>query len=154
MKNISSLVIYTWVIACMLSMTGCSFTAAPNSQTMVTATFPLLPTATLKPTATPTQEPTPAPTSTATPISTNTPVIPTPTLQPIAASVTAAILNVRKGPGTVFDIAFKLSEGDAVTVFSQAPGGEWVRLKSSDGEEGWAATTFLSMESDLTDVAQ
>jgi hypothetical protein len=63
-------------------------------------------------------------------------------------------LNVRSGPGTVFDIILKLPEKTAITIVSRAPGDDWVRLETDEGQSGWVSSLFVSFEGELSTVPE
>jgi len=51
--------------------------------------------------------------------------------------VTSSALNVRSGPGTSYNVVFVARQNDQLNVLEQE--GKWIRVRSPDGEEGWAA---------------
>ena len=97
------------------------------------------PTSTATPTPNPTNTPTPTPTSTKTPTATptTTPVI-TPTPLP-DATVNIKTLNVRSGPGTVYDILAGVHQGDELEVIGQAYECDWLKVIIPQGTQGWVA---------------
>lgn len=50
-------------------------------------------------------------------------------------------VNIRKGPGTTFDIIQKLEDGNSCIV--NGTSGEWTFVQLSDKVEGWVKTEFL-----------
>ena len=129
------------------------------------------PTPTDTPTSTPTDTPpaptdpspdTPTPTSTATPTPTTTPTeTPTPTFTPTAtptptpkpdAVVNTEALNLRSGPGTVYDVLGRLKRGDCLKVTGKCPEGDWLRVICPRGREGWAACSGLQVNVDIAGV--
>jgi hypothetical protein len=90
------------------------------------------PTATpLPPTATPTSMPA---TRTSTPSPTPTPYV----------EVQAEVLNVRQGPGTVYDVLGKLHKGDRLKLLARNEGGDWLQVCCVDGKEGWVAKELVT----------
>ncbi|MDJ0630440.1 MAG: SH3 domain-containing protein [Rhodobacter sp.] len=51
-------------------------------------------------------------------------------------------LNLRSGPGTVYDVVRPMQRGDWVEVQDYA--GAWVRLRHPSGDEGWAYRAYLT----------
>jgi hypothetical protein len=99
-----------------------------------------------RPTATPTRTLTPSRTATAAPTGTRTPTFrPSSTTAPTGRVAAGGDrLNLRQGPGTVYDVVALLNDGDTVTILGQDPTGAWVRV-SSQGTTGWAAAEFISL---------
>ncbi len=46
-------------------------------------------------------------------------------------------LNVRSGPGTNYAVTFSIRGGERLTVLERVD--KWLRVRTSDGQEGWAA---------------
>jgi len=53
-------------------------------------------------------------------------------------------INIRSGPGTVFDSLGSLSPNDVVTVTGKDSSGEWMQIKLKAGV-GWVASEFLKV---------
>jgi len=88
---------------------------------------------------------TPAPTSTGTPSPT-----PTATPTPIpTAVVKAENLNLRSGPGTIYNVVGGLEQGDLLQVTSRNPEGNWLKVICPDGKEGWVAGSQLQVNFDV-----
>ncbi|HHV71954.1 MAG TPA: SH3 domain-containing protein [Clostridia bacterium] len=72
---------------------------------------------------------------------------PQPDVQPgtnyLTAIVTATSLNVRSGPGTNYSIVGGLSKGNVVTVL--ATSGDWLKIKTAQGLEGYVAGQYLQI---------
>ena len=107
------------------------------------------PTITPTPLPPPTDTPPPPPTDTPPPPPTETPTTapPTATPEPTAAPlsdavVVAATLNLRTGPGTGFDSIGSLETGEALVVLGQSDSCTWLKVRSTQGLEGWAAATI------------
>ena len=129
------------------NQTAISFTATPTATTIQT-----------EPTATPTEEdkgpdpptliPTATPTPTPTPIAT-----PIPTPKPDAVVNVKALLNLRSGPGTDYDVLGVLKEGDHLKVTGRNQADDWLRVVAPDGQEGWVAVPLLEINVSFDDVA-
>jgi SH3-like domain-containing protein len=50
--------------------------------------------------------------------------------------------NVRAGPGTNFPVSFSTDSGSALSGLSHL--GEWIRVTSEAGEEGWIFGSLVS----------
>ena len=59
-------------------------------------------------------------------------------------TVTAYVLNIRKGPGTSYDVIGSLTEGQKVTVTSTASNG-WYKIKTSSGKVGYVSPDYLKV---------
>ena len=116
---------------------------------LVIALIACAPATTLIPTKTPTSIPftsTPTPTPTPTPkpaTHTPPPATATPTPQPIAV-VTADALNLRAGPGTVYDKKGLLHKGEKLNITARTATGDWIRVLA-DGTEGWVSATYVEL---------
>jgi len=111
------------------------------------------PTSTSTDTPTPTNTPTPADTPTPTLTPTGTPP-PTDTPTPIPdAVVNAEALNLRSGPGIVYDILAVLKQGDSLKVRGRNLVGDWLKVIAPDGKEGWVAASLLEINLSLAGVA-
>jgi len=161
MKNKSLLVILIMmlVLGSALGCLGCPLTS------LLTARAPtpvLIPTRTPKPTFTP------APTGTDTPIPTNTPDVPTPTDTPSSpptpvptptpipqpeATVATKVLNIRSGPGTNYGRVRQVEEGERLKVIGRTEASDWLKIVTSDGQEGWVSAELVTVNTDLGPVA-
>ena len=78
----------------------------------------------------------------------------TPTPTPIPdAVVNAENLNLRSGPGMVYDRLGVLEQGDPLEVTSRNLAGDWLRVIAPDGGEGWVAASLLKINVPLAGVA-
>jgi len=126
------------------------------------------PTPVLTPTRTPKPTFTPAPTATDTPIPTNTSDVPpptdTPSLPPTPvstptpisqpeATVATKTLNVRSGPGTNYSRVKQAKEGERLKVVGRTEASDWLKILTSDGQEGWVSAEFVTVNTDLGPVA-
>ena len=97
-------------------------------------TLPELPTFTPTPTASPTPTITPTPT-------------PTP-LPTFAAKVTAELVNLRSHPSAESEVLIIIPRDAEVAMMGKVTGveGEWIWVRTSDGQEGWIFGDFLEPE--------
>jgi hypothetical protein len=122
-------------------------TATPEATSIPTLTpVVIVVTATPEPTSipiSPLPTDTPMPTVTATPVppATASPE-PTKTEMPNVATVTAEMLNVRRGPGTTYAVITTVRRGSLLIVLEQDSTGGWLRVRLADGIEGWVYRTF------------
>ncbi|WP_319524068.1 DUF6515 family protein [uncultured Desulfosarcina sp.] len=70
------------------------------------------------------------------------PVVPSQQTAGETVTITAALLNVRSGPGLNFPVVRQLRQGETVTVNGYAP--EWLYVKLIDGSFGWVMLKFTS----------
>jgi uncharacterized protein YgiM (DUF1202 family) len=63
-------------------------------------------------------------------------------------------LNVRQGPGAAYEGLGALSRDDEVAVLALNKTGEWVLVKTADGEYGWTSLDYLSVDGSLADAPQ
>lgn len=75
----------------------------------------------------------PTPTSTFTPTS---------TVGANVATITADLLNVRRGPGTSYPVITTVAKGVKVTVLGQDQAGDWLLVRLSNGTEGWISRAY------------
>jgi serine/threonine protein kinase len=102
------------------------------------------PTGTRKITATPL--PSPTRTRSATPTPSPSPS-PTPLPHPVATPYVRVAsspdrLNVRSGPGEEYDILTKAYDGQVLPLMGRDDAGEWLKVRASDGTEGWVASKW------------
>lgn len=129
-------------------------TAPPATSTRLPSPTPtpVPPTSTDAPPLTPTPIPTATftPSPTDTPAATQTPtVVPTPTLIPTptatppdAVVVATSGLNLRSGPGTIYDIITSLRNGDILDVLGRILSDDWIQVRSvNPGVVGWVRAT-------------
>ena len=67
---------------------------------------------------------------------------PTPTPRPNVV-VTVNLLNVRKGPGTSYDIIGKVKKGDVLSVLGKSYTGTWLQVRTPDGKKGWVSNLYV-----------
>lgn len=107
--------------------------------------------------AIPTQPPVPTPTNTPlppTPTATLTPTaVPTLTPTPLPdAVVDVYALNVRAGPGTIYDIIGGTQKGDELKVIAKTPRCDWLQVITPKGVEGWVSATYVKLNLDCDDI--
>ncbi len=116
-------------------------------------TFTPSPTPSPAPTFTPT--PTPSPTPTFTPMPSPTPTFtPTPTPSPTpavpqTAEVSAALANVRQGPGTVYPMIGQVKGGTRLEIRARNERGNWIKVCCVGGKEGWVSASLLSIPGEI-----
>jgi uncharacterized protein YgiM (DUF1202 family) len=153
MVNWNRLPILVFIIFC-LAVSGCArFSAGdtPSPDTLALSQTPTFPaTAATLPATT-----TLAPTVTLEPIETPLPPTITPTHVPagnVHASTNVLSLNLRSGPGTSFGVRSKAEKGAQFEVQGKAPGNGWALVKKANGQTGWVALSFLTLEGALEDI--
>ncbi|MBN2046096.1 MAG: SH3 domain-containing protein [Anaerolineales bacterium] len=143
------------VFCLVLLLAGCAPQAVEPSaemiQTAIAQTQAAEPTETpVPPTLAPTRTPAPSPTAYETPEPTTSP--------PINGEISAAFLNLRTGPSTLFDIVNTFVEGTAVTALSRSPDSEWVKVEIEFEEEppleGWMAVIYLELDGEAAALPQ
>jgi uncharacterized protein YgiM (DUF1202 family) len=65
------------------------------------------------------------------------------------ATVTAALLNVRSGPGRNFSVRYQVSQGAVLEIRGNAPG--WYYVQLPNGHYGWVMTQFAARASSPAD---
>ncbi len=58
--------------------------------------------------------------------------------------VNTAVLNLRDGPGTNYNVIAKMNFNEVVEALLLSPDGLWLQLRRSDGTEGWASMDYLA----------
>ncbi len=81
-----------------------------------------------------------------------TPAGPAQEAQTALGIVLAASLNVRNGPGLDHAVITTVSAGDRLPVVEQAGG--WVRFSLPDGQTGWAAEEYVTIDGDVQAAGQ
>ena len=108
--------------------------------------------ATSTPTPSPTETPTPTPTISPTPTPSPSPTVtPTPTPSPTPApeayvpkfsiASVSKSLNIRKGPGTNYDIVGKLYKDNYAFILEESDG--WVKISTGSVKEGYVSSKYL-----------
>lgn len=68
--------------------------------------------------------------------------MPTP-VPPQACLTTEAGLFLRAGPGTTYDVLGLLAQGVELTATGRTPDGQWLAVRTVDGQQGWVAAPFV-----------
>jgi len=157
-KSLLAVLIVALVLGSALGCIGCPLTSL----------IARAPTPAPTPTRTPKPTFTPAPAATDTPIPTNTPNVPPPTDTPSSpptpvptptpipqpeATVATKVLNVRSGPGTNYGKVKQVKEGERLKVIGRTEASDWLKIATSDGQEGWVAAELVTVNTDLGPVA-
>jgi serine/threonine protein kinase len=102
-----------------------------------------------EPTATPTSVPmdTPQPTFTATPQ-------PTATFTPEPLGVVNTNeLNLRRGTSSNFDVIRKLDSGDQLEPIGRNDAGDWLQVRTANGDIGWVASQYVDLNHESSELA-
>ncbi len=70
-------------------------------------------------------------------------VSPTP-FSPFEGKTAVDGLKLRAGPGYLFDTLVLLGQDESLTVLGQAPGGEWLQVKTADDTQGWVFAEYVT----------
>jgi len=94
---------------------------------------------------------------TTTPLPTSTPPMPTVTPTSEAPSlpdgtVAVNLLNLRSGPGLEYDILAHLQKGDALKARARIEAGDWVKVSTAAGLEGWVAVEHVALNIPLDSI--
>jgi formylglycine-generating enzyme required for sulfatase activity len=61
--------------------------------------------------------------------------------------------NLRAGPGTVYDALGSYPQGTALVVTGKNAAGDWLQVQAPDGKTGWMASSLLTVNTNLSQVA-
>jgi len=61
------------------------------------------------------------------------------------ATVDAAALNVRQGPGTAYEILAVVNAGDSLTVTGRDATASWYQVRLADGRQGWVSGALVTL---------
>lgn len=101
----------------------------------------------------PTVTPTPTPTDTPQSTFTATPR-PTATLTPEPLGVANVDeLNLRRGTGSDFDVIRKLSRGDQVELIGRNDAGDWLQVRTANGDTGWVSSQYIDLNRGPSELA-
>lgn len=64
----------------------------------------------------------------------------------------AAFLNVRRGPGIAFEAFAHLRNGETVTLVGRDRFNFWIKIRLSDGREGWASSRYLRSDAPFANL--
>ena len=104
----------------------------------------LISTLTMPPTSPPSPTSTPSITLTGTPTSTPT--------SPPDGRVIADVLNLRSGPGLEYGVVGHLQKGDTLEVKARLEAGDWVKVSTVMGLEGWVAVEHVALNIPLDNI--
>lgn len=113
-----------------------------TSQPTATPPPPSSPTITPAPTQTGVPAQTTVPTVTLPPASPTTDTIIQPTVEAGVITVDSAV-NVRKGPGTEFEIIAVVQPGTPVLMLGKSQAGDWRHIRLPDGRAGWISAALV-----------
>ncbi len=61
-------------------------------------------------------------------------------------TVSASVLNLRSDPGTSSKVIGNMTRGDKLSILESS--GDWIKVKTSDGEIGWAFSRYVALSKD------
>lgn len=64
-------------------------------------------------------------------------------------TVSASVLNLRSDPGTSSKVIGSMTRGDKLSILESS--GDWLKVKTSDGETGWAYSQYIALFKDSDD---
>lgn len=126
-------------LACSSEVTIYETPVPPNIETVVAATFAAF-----------TQNAPPT-TSTKAPTATSTSVPISPTAEEFGEVYVYTIadnVNLRVSPGMLFQVSRVLSQNTRLRLLGQAPGGEWLNVRSDEGVTGWVNVNIVMVSYD------
>jgi|GEM_PF-477925 len=135
------------IVGLLLLAAGCTTTASETPPTANVAAAPTEASTAVPPTPEPeteteAEDPTPAPTAAPTAVETG----------PLVATVNVDSLNLRSGPGTLFEVLSTLPLGSNVTALGTAPGSDWVEIETETGQTGWVFADLLTLDGELVEL--
>lgn len=130
-----SIALISSTLIILVSAASCQPTPSPPLPIETSTAALATPTYTLAPTRTPTPEATPA----------HTPP-PSPTPTPFVV-VQAETLNVRSGPGTVYDRIGQVQQGNQLALLARNAAGDWYQVCCVNGQPGWVAADLVQPSS-------
>ena len=147
MKKTFWMRILSVTILLLITSLACTLEAAPEPTLDPAINTALaVPTDTIIPQPSATSEPTPT-----------APPLPTATsggLPGFSVWVNVASLNLRAGPGTMFEVVGQELQGTQCEALGRAPGDDWLRVQVPDGTVGYMLTTFLELSGPLSGLSQ
>jgi uncharacterized protein YraI len=67
--------------------------------------------------------------------------------------VAVDLLNLRACPDTTYDILTMMEEGTSLKVVGRTEAGDWLKVVTADGEEGWVFAEMVNVSGDLGAIA-
>jgi uncharacterized protein YgiM (DUF1202 family) len=71
----------------------------------------------------------------------------------LKACVTNSEINIRKGPGTDFEVMGGLVPGTCMQILGRNQDASWVYMVTEGNEAGWVAAWLLTIEGEITRVS-
>lgn len=65
------------------------------------------------------------------------------------AVVNQEVANLRSGPGTEYPRIGQAAGGDELVIIGRNEAGDWLRIRTADGQLGWVATFLVRVNSDI-----
>ncbi len=149
-RTLFSLLILSILIGQLFLVTGLqAFSGSGNSASSGEMDALLLP-PTARPSLTPsltpvTNTPTPHPTQPPGPNPTHTPISVTATPLPPTAVIAQKVINVRSGPGVIYNIMGVAHQDERYLVTGQYPPGDWLQI-NYNGKAGWVYRALVTLE--------
>ena len=89
-----------------------------------------------------------------TPTGTTSPALMASDLLTLKACVTTSEINIRKGPGTDFEVMGGLDFGTCMQILGRNQDASWVYMVTEDNTSGWVAAWLLTIEGDVNGVSE
>ena len=68
------------------------------------------------------------------------------------ATINAKTLNMRKGPGTQFELVSAFASGTRLSLLGKDSSGTWANVKSAEGVEGWMSVKYVTLSVPIENV--
>lgn len=155
-RTLFSLLILSILIGQLFLVTGLqAFSGSGNSASSGEMDALLLP-PTARPSLTPsltpvTNTPTPYPTQPPGPNPTHTPISATATPLPPTAVIAQKVINVRSGPGVIYNIMGVAHQDERYLVTGQYPPGDWLQI-NYNGKVGWVYRALVALEGAIDEI--
>jgi len=101
--------------------------------------------------STPAMPPTSIPSPTASPVTATATSTSVP-MSPPSGTVTTEVLNLRSGPSLEFGVVGHLQKGDALDIRARIEAGDWVKVSTDQGLEGWVAVEYVALNVPLDSI--
>jgi uncharacterized protein YraI len=75
-------------------------------------------------------------------------------LELTACVATDEAVRIRQGPGTTYEAIGALAPAACITILGRNSDSSWVYMETADGYTGWVAAFLLTIEGDLSKVAE
>ena len=155
-RTLFILIIISIVIGQLALTPGLQALSMPGTDASSGGSKALLLPPTVRPSLTPsltpaTNTPGPQPTQPPGPRPTNTPVPPTPTPMPPTAVIAKKAINVRSGPGVIYDIIGVARKDERYLITGQFPPGDWLQI-DYNGRRGWIYRALTTLEGAVDEI--